>query len=441
VARLRRATHAGGGTSVAAALTQFGVAGVIAALLLGLAAVEVLRRTGTREAIDDAKRVTRIVGTGIVEPQLADSLARGDRRAVARVDRVVRSQVLRDPVVRVKIWAPDGTIVYSDEPRLVGKRFPLGDDELTSLRGQGVEAEVSDLSRPENRYERSQKKLLEVYLPIHTPNGKPLLFESYQRFSSVAASGRRTWLTFVPALLAALLVLQLVQLPLASRMARRIRAGQRDREQLLQRAIDASETERRRIAGELHDGVVQNLAGVSYSLAAAAERGGASSNGTHETLQRAAAQTRESIRELRGLLVEIYPPSLHRAGLAAALGDAAAPLARRGIAVNTDVPADLELPQETEALVFRVAQEALRNVSNHAEAWHVDVRVERSGDRVTLVVEDDGRGFDPETTRPEGHFGLSLIEDLARDSGARLALESKPGEGTRVRLDAEIAGE
>src|SRR3954470_23737998 len=399
MARFRRATRAGGGTSVAAALTQFGVAGVIAALLLALAAVEVLRRTGTTEATNDAKRVTSIVATGIVEPKLSDGLLRGDPKAVAAVDRAVRTHVVRDPVVRVKIWAPDGTIVYSDEKRLIGTRYPFGADEKAALRGDGVEAEVSDLARPENRYERAQKKLLEVYLPIQTPSGRPLLFESYQRFCSAAASGRKTWLTFVPALIGALLVLQLVQLPLANRMVRRIRAGQRDREQLLQRAIDASDTERRRIAGELHDGVVQNLAGVSYSLAAAAERGGPSSNGDHETLERAAAQTRESIRELRGLLVEIYPPSLHRAGLAAALGDAAAPLARRGIAVKTSVPPELDVPQDTEALLFRVAQEALRNVSNHADAWHVEVRVEQADGRVSLEVEDDGRGFDMATAR------------------------------------------
>src|SRR4051794_11449489 len=438
MARIRRATRAGG-TSVAAALTQFGIAGIIAALVLGLAAVEVLRRTGTREATDDAKRVTSLVGTGIVEPQVTDGLLRGDPKAIARLDAAVRKHVLRDPVVRVKIWAPDGRIVYSDEPRLIGQRYATHAREVQEALGaQGVEAEVSDLSQPENRFERQQKKLLEVYLPIHTPANRPLLFESYQRFSSVAASGRKTWLTFVPALIGALIVLQLVQLPLARRMARRIAAGQRERERLLQRAIDASDTERRRIAGELHDGVVQNLAGVSYSLSAAAERGGPEANGEHATMERAAAQTRESIRELRGLLVEIYPPSLHRAGLAAALGDAAAPLARRGIEVRTSVPPDVALPEETEALLFRVAQEALRNVANHADAWHVALRVERDGNRASLVVEDDGRGFDPVAARPEGHFGLSLIEDLARDADADLTVDSKPGEGTRVRIEVEV---
>jgi two-component system NarL family sensor kinase len=436
MARLKRATRVGDGTSMAAALTQFGVAGIVAALLLALVGVAVLRKTGTDEATKDAKRVTGLVANGIVQPQVTDGLLRGDPAAIAKVDRVVRRHVLRDPVVRIKMWAPDGTIVYSDEHRLIGRHYREHAREVQdAIRGRGVDAEVSDLSAPENRFERSQKKLLEVYLPMSTPSGKPLLFESYQRFSSVAASGRRTWLAFLPALIVALLVLEVVQLPLARRMANRIRAGQRERERLLQRAIDASETERRRIAGELHDGVVQNLAGVSYSLAAAAERNGGH-NGD-DTLERAAAQTRESIRELRGLLVEIYPPSLHRSGLAAALDDVAAPLVRRGIHVRMTIPPGLDLPEETEGLMFRVAQEALRNVAAHAEAWNVEVEVRQDRGRASLRVEDDGRGFDMSGDRPEGHFGLNLMEDVARDAGAELTVRSAAGEGTRVLLETE----
>jgi signal transduction histidine kinase len=420
--------------TVVAALTQFAVAGVLAAVVLALAGVAVLRNNGTNEAIKDAKRVTRIVGVGIVQPYVTDGLLRGDPRAIARVDRIVRTRVVRDPVQRVKIWSSNGTIVYSDERRLIGQRYPLGEDEEDALRSSNVEAEVSDLSRPENRFERRYKKLLEVYHPIHTPSGRPLLFESYQRFSSVAASGRRLWLAFLPALIGALIVLELVQLPLAWRMARRIRRVQRERERLLQRAIDASETERRRIAADLHDGVVQNLAGVSYSLAAAAERDG--HDGEHDTLERAAAQTRESVRELRGLLVEIYPPSLHRAGLAAALDDAAAPLIRRGVDVDCDVP-EMHLPQDVEGLLYRVAQEALRNAAAHAEARRVSMSLDHvGGDRVALTIQDDGRGFDA-AERPEGHFGISLIEDYAADAGADLAVDSRPGEGTRVRIEVD----
>src|SRR4051812_33189409 len=157
------------GSSTAAALTQFAVAGVIAVVLLAVVGVALLRDRGTNDATEDAKRVTRLVGVGVVEPVLSDALALGDKAAIARVDRTVRRGVLRDPVVRVKIWSPDGRIVYSDEPRLIGSRYSLGEDDRDTLHDGGVDAEVSDLSRPENRFERSQKKLLEVYLPIHTP--------------------------------------------------------------------------------------------------------------------------------------------------------------------------------------------------------------------------------------------------------------------------------
>jgi signal transduction histidine kinase len=104
-----------------------------------------------------------------------------------------------------------------------------------------------------------------------------------------------------------------------------------------------------------------------------------------------------------------------------------------------DVPPDVELPEATEGLLFRVAQEALRNVASHADASYVDVRVQREDARVTLEVGDDGRGFEAGAGRPSGHFGLSLIEDLARDAGADLSVRSAPGEGTRVRLEAKVA--
>src|SRR3954470_6030973 len=87
-----------GGTSTAAALTQFAVAGVIAVALLALAGVAVLRDNGTQEAVKDAKRVTRFVAAGIVQPALTPGLLRGDPKAIARVDRVVKQRVLSDPV-------------------------------------------------------------------------------------------------------------------------------------------------------------------------------------------------------------------------------------------------------------------------------------------------------------------------------------------------------
>src|SRR4051812_37924809 len=160
--------------SIATAVLQFAVTGTVVVLLLGFAAVEVLRHTGTTEAINDAKQVTRIAGRGIVAPNVTPALLRGDPKAIAAMDRVVRSRVLEGDVVRTKIWTEDGTIVYSDEHRLIGYKAALGDEDLEALREGRTDAEVSDLSRPENRFERPHKKLLEVYLGVTTPQGRPL---------------------------------------------------------------------------------------------------------------------------------------------------------------------------------------------------------------------------------------------------------------------------
>jgi signal transduction histidine kinase len=441
--RQRKGGRAGGDrTTVAAALTQFTIAGLLATVVLGIAGVYALQRAGRNEATDDAKRVTNLIADGIVQPMLTPQALDGDPAALRALDRHVRQHALGGSVVRIKVWAPDGRIVYSDEPRLIGSRYKLGEDDRDVLEHGGTEAELSDLSAPENRFEKRDQKLLEVYRPLRTPDGRVVLFETYQRFDSVLASGRKTWKAFLPALIGGLVILQLVQLPLAGRMARRLERGRREREALLRRAVDASDAERRRIAADLHDGVVQSLAGVSYSLTAAADRAGGNGDdpGT-EALRRGATATRASIAELRTLLVDIYPPNLQSAGLRSALQDLVAPLGRGGCAVTVDVSAE-SLPPGVDALFFRVAQEALRNVTKHAEAKSVSLTVTRDGDLATLVVADDGRGFDPvaaEAAQREGHVGLRVLSDLVHDAGGELTVDSRAGEGTRVRVEVVLA--
>src|SRR3954447_25196649 len=204
---------------------QFAMSGLLATLVIGVIAVTITRSTGTREAIRDAKRVTRLAGDGIVAPAVDARVLAEDPAAIDRLDRIVRESVLRDGVVRVKLWREDGTIVYSDERRLIGMKYAQSEQDREEFRASAVDAEVSDLSAPENRYERNYDKLLEVYLPITSTNGVPLRFEAYQQFSSVSAGGRRLWLAFAPALVGGLLLLQLVNLPLAGSLARRLRQG------------------------------------------------------------------------------------------------------------------------------------------------------------------------------------------------------------------------
>ena len=317
--RLRR--PGGERSPVREAVTRYVAIGLVAVALISIVGVWLFRRAGVAEATRDAKDQTRIAAEVSVEPALSNAILQEKPGALAALDRVIQERVLSRPddaVARVKIWDETGRIVYSDEAALIGKRYPFSAQERADLKSGRVEAEVSDLSKPENRYERGMGKLLEVYLPIRTPSGRPLRFEMYYRSSFISARAARIFRQFAPVMIGALVLLALIQLPLAWWLARRVQRGQDERERLLRRAIDASDVERRRIARDLHDGVVQDLAAVSYSLAAAAEEAPAPYD---SDLRTAAAETRHGIGQLRTLLVDIYPPELHRAGLPAALGD------------------------------------------------------------------------------------------------------------------------
>jgi two-component system, NarL family, sensor kinase len=424
----------GGPDPVRAAVTRFAVVAFISAIVIGAVGVALFQRFGTNEALRDVRELTRVYAE-VVEPEITDGLLRRDPRSIAQVDRVVRERVLSESVVRVKIWTGDGRIVYSDEHRLIGRRFIGSDGDRASLETEKVQSHVPDLSDAEHVYERDEGKLLDVFIPISTPNGRRLLFETHYRYSDVAQVARRTWRNFAPGLLAALLLFGLVQFPLALQLARRVREAQRGRVEALQRAVQASDDERRRIAGDLHDGVVHNLAGVSYFLAGVAE---SAPPELASQLREAAAQTRQGIRELRTLLVEIYPPELQRAGLEVALGDLLAPCAARGLETKLQVDEGTNLPERVEGLFFRVAQEALRNVTRHADAELVKVEVDRLDGHARLAVSDDGRGFDLDGSSGVGHFGLRILRDLAQEAGGELRVDSKPGRGTTVSLEVPV---
>lgn len=426
--------------SVARLIGRFAVAGVVVLALVSALTALASRRIGTDQAIADAQRVTYTTGKGIIEPLLDPRLMEQDRDALEHLDQSVRGTVLKGSLVRVKLWSQDGVVLYSDESRLIGQQFELEADKLEVFETGEAHAEVSDLGSDENQFE-TESKLLEVYQQLYTTTGEPVLYEAYFRYSGVAAVGRKLWTQFAPIAIGALVLLQLVQIPLAWSMARRLRAGQVERERLLRHAIDASDNERRRIASDLHDGVVQELTGVSLGLAAL----GRAEEIPRTQVLEASSAIRNSIKSLRSLLVEIYPPNLYEEGLESAVGDLLSGLAARGVA--TELTVDLaggELPRDVTALMYRNAQEALRNVAAHSHAAHVRVDLRFCNDHhVRLSVEDDGRGFSAEQLADrgtEGHVGLRSLADLVADMGGSLEARSLPGQGTTVLVDVPVRG-
>jgi signal transduction histidine kinase len=421
------------------ATAQFLLSGVVVLVLLGVAAVALVRHNGRREAERDAVRLTQLISEGIVAEQVDDAVLRGDPAALRRLDAIARRGILGHDVERLKLWDASGRILWSDQRRLIGRRFTLNAGELRALRRGDSVAQVSRLDAEENRDEGLRAPALEVYQGFRARNGQPLLLESYQRLSAVTADAGRLVGIFAPALVAALVLLQAAQLPLVRSLVRRLERGQREREALLQRALDAADGERARIARDLHDGTVQDLAGVSYGISAAADALRDRDPALAADLDAAATGTRRSLRELRSLLVDLYPPDLRREGLAAALHDLAAPLAARGIAASVRVPDGLEVDERTEHLLFRMAREGLRNVMKHAGASRVDLSVARTGDAVALVIADDGHGPGSAKDRARGHVGLRVLEDLSRDAGGRCALTARPGGGALLLCEVRAS--
>ncbi|HLY34514.1 MAG TPA: histidine kinase, partial [Jatrophihabitantaceae bacterium] len=311
-ARLRRIT------------LQLSGAALVATLIVAVAGSLVSRHIAEQQAVHDVAQTTDLIADTAVQPALTDSMATSSVATRAGLDRLVREHILSDQVVRVKLWNATGSVLYSDEPRLVDQRFTLEDTAVKALTTPQTVADVSDLTRPENQYERGQGKLLEVYRPVWTPAGTPLLFEAYFRYQIVSDRSAQLWRGFSGVMLSTLAALVLLLIPLAWLVHAKSRAARTRHDELQRRALEASEDERRRIAATLHDGVVQDLAAIAFATAGQARQASARGEGVDAgQLQSVAASVRDSIADLRNLMTDIYPASLHTSGLAAALGDLA----------------------------------------------------------------------------------------------------------------------
>jgi two-component system sensor histidine kinase UhpB len=202
--------------------------------------------------------------------------------------------------------------------------------------------------------------------------------------------------------------------------------------------LRAQEAERARIARDLHDEANQALTGVLLRLQAITLDAPAQLQGELRETQRAATQ---AIEELLGLARELRPAALDDHGLAAALKTKVAEFARQtGVSADLEVAGAAldELAPEQQIVVYRVVQESLSNVAQHAGAEHVRVALARDGAATVARISDDGRGL-PAGAAPGGH-GLLGMRERAALAGGSLAVRSVPRRGTTVELRLEGVG-
>ncbi|WP_405088740.1 GAF domain-containing protein [Microbispora sp. NBC_01389] len=207
---------------------------------------------------------------------------------------------------------------------------------------------------------------------------------------------------------------------------------------------NAALLERQRLARELHDSVSQALFSMTLHARAAElamEKQGIDGNGP---LGRAVAQLREltqgALAEMRALIFELRPGALAEEGLISAVRKQAAAIAAREglpIVVVDETGERPVLDEEGEEHLYRIVLEALHNTVKHADAQRITVSVSRTESDLTVVVEDDGRGFDPAAAFP-GHMGLGTMRERAARMGADLRIVSAAGAGTSVMVTAPI---
>ncbi|ADU00989.1 MULTISPECIES: GAF domain-containing sensor histidine kinase [Mycolicibacterium] len=220
-----------------------------------------------------------------------------------------------------------------------------------------------------------------------------------------------------------------------ARLHRQLVARERAHENFVEQVIEAQELERRRLAGDIHDGISQRLVTLSYRLDAAAQA--AKSPADHAALTEQLDRAREladlTLQEARAAISGLRPPVLDDLGLAGGLASLARSIPQIGIETDLD---DTRLADHIELALYRIAQECLQNVVKHARASAARLTFAVDDNTARLEIADDGVGFDtfehPLGSDEMGGYGLLSMAERAEIVGGRLNIRSRPGSGTTV---------
>ena len=212
-----------------------------------------------------------------------------------------------------------------------------------------------------------------------------------------------------------------------------------DLRQLAAKLLSAQEEERRRIAREMHDDWTQRLAILGIDVAKLVDHPDTSEN-VRQPLRAMQDELISLSEDVHALSRQLHPSILDDLGLIEALRSECACFSRReGISVSYLSQGDVKgVPKEVALCIYRVAQEALRNVAKHAAVNEARVLLNRDADRLVLRVEDDGIGFEVESMRSQPGIGLSSMSERVRLINAKLALQSAPGKGTVVEVTVPV---
>ena len=435
----------------------------LALVVVGSAAVAwVLGQLIETSAINRTTSVTALYVESFVAPEL-QSLANTSSLTQPEIDSL-QSLLSNSPVghaiVAFRIWSTDGTILYSSpNSQLMGRKFAMDGDRGRAAQG-AVTGDISNLTDPENLYERQQwSHLLEIYLPVRASRSSLIIAvaELYQLPDDLEAEVNHdrlvAWgLVAAAALVAYLALARVVNqgskkiISQESELRERVRqlsalleqnAGLHDRlRRAAERTTELNELERRRIGSDLHDGPTQTLAFAMLRLDAVESRLEETGKGGEKDLVDVRGALADALGEMRTIAAGLRAPELERASPAEIVQRAVADHERRaGVHATVDIGGVPDrAPLATKIALYRILSEALSNAARHGGGAGVEVRVTGGGDgNLEVEVSDKGPGFDVRLRQLQGHLGLTGMRERAELLGGRLELKSSADGGTHVR--------
>lgn len=417
--------------------------------------------------------VTALYVDSFVSPLLQSLAGGGALREIDRddLDGLLSATPLGRQIVLIKVWKPDGVVVYSNDRTLIGRRFPDKPIRAAAFAGR-AHSHITDLQEPEHAALRQRwPRLIETYVPVHHTGGGAVIAvaEFYQRsddlVQQVSAARLRSWLMVGAATLAMSLLLG----GLVRRASNTIIAQQRElREKVTQLTVALAQNDRlrervqragarttalneqflHRVAADIHDGPGQGVALALMRLGPMMEVCGASQavvcqerrlGDEFRTIQ---SSLQSALDDLRAICRGLQLPEIEPLSLAETVQRAVRDYERRagtGPAVTVvvkDVPEQVPLP--VKITVFRLLQESLANGFRHGGAVDQRVTVGMSGDELEVLVTDGGTGFDPQAAGSEGHWGIAGMRGRVEILGGTFHVQGAPDHGTVVRVSLPV---
>jgi len=436
---------------------------IVAVLLVGMTIIgSWIGRQIESSAINRAASIAAVYVESILATQLHGYASGGELSTAthAALDRVFVDGPLRRKVVRFKLWDTGGRIIYSSDRTQLGQSYPVEGELAAALAGE-LQASISKLDDPDNLPERERwPQLLEVYVPIRTgtPPRVSAVAEFYHSTENldrdIRTAQQRSWL-LVAAATAGLYLLLRRMVHRASdtivdqqrdlrRQLQQLRSALDDNERMRERLREAgarttalNEQFLHRVAADLHDGPAQDIAfallrfdTLADSCSCIAAAGCDSSLDVRNTRN----ALHSALAELRTIAAGLSIPGIADLSLAETVRRAVRDFERKsGKTVRLDVDDALgEAPLAAKITTYRLLQESLNNAWLHARGAEQKVCVRRDREMALIEVSDQGSGFDPQATAASGRLGLAFMRERVGLLGGSFALDSAPGQGTRI---------